>query len=182
MNSQRRLPRRLRGGRRALVLPAAFAAATALVSSASTASAAPDTPWHVVGNVQMRIMDHEDFGKNPVCNYNIPIDHRGTGQLPQSFWWFGKCGGEVRAEIHYSLSGQADGSVWVAGPAYVQLYEGASDTTRDLDGQVQWVPYSVLGPTIAKGGPPLTKSFHVTNAAEGEPDDKVDLTITMRAV
>jgi hypothetical protein len=162
-----------------------LSAAVLLATAALAATAQPaqaQVNWTVTGNVTMRIMDYEPWPeRNQVCNHSFPITNTGFGQLPRDFWYYGKCGGEIRAEIHYQLSGWHDGAVSLYGVGRVDLFEGTSEDTRDLDGQAHFGNAGVLGPKIFKGSS-VTRSFHVFNAMEGERDDKVDLAITWRNV
>lgn len=177
MNRSVRHPLWGQKGRRLLAVPAAMAMAiTGLVTAAQSAQAAPNEPWLVTGRVVFQMMDHEDFGANERCHHDNPIVNQGTGQLPQFYWYFGKCGGEVRAEIHYRIFGNSDGSVSL-GQGQIKLFEGASAETNDLDGGYPWGGLYATSLRIPKGQS-LTQTFHVSNALESEPDDKADITIT----
>ncbi|MFF4350870.1 hypothetical protein [Streptomyces sp. NPDC001530] len=155
---------------RALVVPAATViAATAL---GTTAQSAPrQAP--VTGNVVFQMMDHEDFGKNERCRHDNPVVNN-LGRAPGRFWYFGKCGGEVRAEIHYQLSRNNDGSIELR-DGEVKLFEGDSADTNDPGGGF---PFA-LSPIKIPQGQTRTMQFHVDNVLEDEPDDKADITLTL---
>ncbi|MFE3761535.1 hypothetical protein ACFXPI_07190 [Streptomyces sp. NPDC059104] len=151
-------------------------AVAGLSAAAQSAQSAPGMPWLVTGNVVFQMMDHETFGPNTRCTHNNPIVNEGTGQLPQDFWYFGKCGGEVRAEIHYRMWGNSDGSVTV-GPGEVILFEGTSAETNDRDGGFKFGGF--VSPNIhIQKGQSVTRTFHVSNVSEDVPDDKADITMT----
>ncbi|MER6367450.1 hypothetical protein ABT255_03555 [Streptomyces mirabilis] len=175
--SFRLLYRNSKSKRALVVVPAALVmAVTALGTAAHSAPMA--VPWRVTGNVVFQMMDSETFGKNPTCHHDNPVVNQGFGQLPQNIWYYGKCGGEVRAEIHYKIFGNSDGSVSL-GQGNVYLYEGTSDDTRDLDGGFPFGGLYSASIHIPKGQS-VTKTFHVSNTAEDSPDDHADITITWR--
>ncbi|GAA3445334.1 hypothetical protein [Planomonospora venezuelensis] len=163
----RRGPRSFRL-RHALAVPSAIAVAVALPGAVAHPSALQ--PWTVTGTVDMHISDYETFGSNQICNHRIPITNTGTTGATSAYWYFGKCGGEIRAEIHYSISRDSGGFLNVKGNTY--LYEGASENTADLDGE-QSFRFKV---------PPRSthsKLMEVWNTDEDQPADFVRLTLTL---
>lgn len=79
----------------------------------------------------------------------------------------GTCGGEVRVEARYTFARAAGGAVSVAGD--LRLFEGASTTSRDLDGSV-----NVTGTVAANASATLAR--RVNNTDEG--GDWADVTLT----
>ncbi|MFI9243980.1 hypothetical protein ACIGXF_15600 [Streptomyces sp. NPDC053086] len=151
-----------------LVVPA-----TMLIVAAASGTTAQSASRDVTGNVVFQIMDYETFGKNERCRYDIPIVNEMNENEPwrySKYWYFGKCGGEVRAEIHYYIRRYRDGLVDVKGE--LQLYEGTSADTDDRDG------LNVFALDVPQGQTGTT-SIHVENTDEGQPDDKADVTLTL---
>ncbi|GAA3445333.1 hypothetical protein [Planomonospora venezuelensis] len=154
--------------RHALAVPSAIAVAVALPGAVAHPSARQ--PWTVTGTVNMRISDYETFGSNQICNHLIPITNTGTTGAASYYWYFGKCGGEIRAEIHYEILRNALGHLSVAGRAY--LYEGTSEDTTDMDGQRPF-RYSV------PPGSTNSRTINVWNEDEGQSDDSARITLTL---
>ncbi|GAA3445335.1 hypothetical protein [Planomonospora venezuelensis] len=165
----RRGPRSFRL-RHALAVPSAIAVAVALPGAVAHPSARQ--PWTVTGTVNMRISDYETFGSNEICNHLIPITNSGTTGTTSNYWYFGKCGGEIRAEIHYNISRNhfGTGRVNVRGTAY--LYEGDSENTTDLDG--------TRGFQLAvESGKTGSEVISVQNTDEDQPADYARITLTL---
>ncbi|MFJ2825968.1 hypothetical protein ACIO7M_33445 [Streptomyces toxytricini] len=160
---------RMRG--HALVIPAAIL--MALTGFEVSAMSAPNYRWEVKGRVHIWVSDYEEVGDNEYCGKTFEFTHTGNGQLPQSHWWYLKCGGEVRAEIHYTLNNFLRSAT--IDPGEVKLYEGTSGDTRDLDGGY---PIRLTIPE----GKPVTKVFEVHNAMEDEPEDAAKITITWHKI
>jgi hypothetical protein len=154
---------------RALVIPAA--AAVAVPALATDAQAAERT---VTGNVSMRIMDYEDFGPNTVCNRGFSLTPRTvTSGTAKRITLASRCGGEIRVEVHYRLAIDPNGVIRVT-EGLVKFFEGASEDTGDLDG-AQTFANMILFP-----GASASRNVHVQNWGEGQPDDKADVTLTLR--
>ncbi|MFF4039227.1 hypothetical protein [Streptomyces sp. NPDC001816] len=161
--------------RRALVVPVATVLATTALGTA--AHSAPRL-FDADGYIDFQMMDAETFGPNHRCDKQIKVFNN-PGSTPGHFWYFATCGGEVRAEFHYTISRNPDGSI-VMTDAKALLFEGTSADTRDLDGDASYF-WSVLGQPgwiIPRPGSD-TKHFHVENWMESEPDDKADITFVI---
>ncbi|MEU9108099.1 hypothetical protein AB0D54_27940 [Streptomyces xanthophaeus] len=156
-----------------LVVPAVMI--MTVTALGTTAHSAPNFNWEVKGRVSFQISDYEEFDANEHCNTSWEFTHKGKGSLPQDNFWYAKCGGEIRAEIHYTIQNRSRSAVIINGS--VKLYEGTSDDTRDLDGG-----YPIAGPVAGHinipESQPVTKTYTVTNAKEQEPNDRADITIT----
>jgi hypothetical protein len=74
---------------------------------------------------------------------------------------------------HWALSHDNNGVVRVTRGS-VDLFEGTSTNTTDLDDSAAF-GNMILFP-LASG----TRNIHVQNWAEGQPDDKADVTLTLR--
>ncbi|WP_225828036.1 hypothetical protein [Streptomyces naphthomycinicus] len=154
---------------RALVIPAA--AAIAAPALATDAQAAERT---VTGSVSMRIMDYESFGRNTVCNRGFSLTPRAVKSgFSNSITLSSKCGGEIRVEVHYKLDIDPNGVIRVT-EGLVKFYEGDSENTSDLDGA------SAFANIILFPGASASRNIHVQNWSEGQPDDKADVTLTLR--
>ncbi|MET7573049.1 hypothetical protein ABZT04_31840 [Streptomyces sp. NPDC005492] len=154
---------------RALIIPAA--AAIAVPALATDAQAAQRT---VTGSVSMRIMDYEDFGPNTVCNRGFSLTPRVVNSgFSNRIRLSSKCGGEVRVEVHYKLNIDPNGVIRVT-EGLVKFYEGTSEDTGDLDGA------SAFANMILFPGASASRNIHVQNWSEGQPDDKADVTLTLR--
>ncbi|MFD3837225.1 hypothetical protein ACFWWC_13305 [Streptomyces sp. NPDC058642] len=156
---------------RALVIPAA--AAIAVPALATDAQAAHQKT--VTGDVSMRIMDWENVGPNTVCNRGFALNPvtltKGSGSTKVRAW--AKCGGEIRVEVHYRLAADSNGVVRVT-EGLVEFYEGDTENNGDLDGASAFA-HRILFPGVS-----TSWNIHVQNWNEGEPDDKADVTLTLR--
>jgi hypothetical protein len=76
-------------------------------------------------------------------------------------------------EVNYTLTHDGNGVVRATG-GFVDFFEGASENTGDLDGRSAFANM-ILFP-LASG----SRSVHVQNWNEGQPDDKADVTLTLR--
>ncbi|MEU3760071.1 hypothetical protein [Streptomyces albogriseolus] len=153
---------------RAILIPAA--AVMVVPALAVDAQAAPSRT--VTSNAAMRIMDYETFGSNPVYNRNsfvttadIPVGETRDAQHTV------KVGGEIRVEVRFTLQHDTGGFIHVIN-GLVLLFEGASEDTGDLDG-VRVIPHLFLWP-----GQTESTFIHVYSVEE--PDDKADITLTVR--
>lgn len=154
---------------RALVIPAA--AAIAVPALATDAQAAERT---VTGSVSMRIMDYENFGPNTVCNRGFSLIPRVVKSgFSNRITLKSRCGGEIRVEVHYKLNIDPNGVVRVT-EGLVEFYEGTSENTNDLDGT------SAFANMILFPGASGSRNIHVQNWSEDQPDDKADVTLTLR--
>ncbi|MBP2193018.1 hypothetical protein [Nocardia goodfellowii] len=129
----------------------------------------------MTANAAYRIMDHETWPeKNEVCKGEFKPRTRsievGSTQRP-SFWI--KCGGEIRVEFHYALTQRPDGLIAVT-EGLVELYEGATTNTDELGGSSAF-EHKLIWP-----GQSVSWQIHVQNWRDGEPDDKADVTFTVR--
>ncbi|MFJ3444194.1 hypothetical protein ACIPM2_23800 [Streptomyces sp. NPDC086081] len=155
--------------RRALVIP--VAAAIAVPALATDAQAAERT---VTGNVSMRIMDYETVGSNTICNRGFSLTPRVVKSgFSNKIRLASRCGGEIRVEVHYRLNIDPNGVIRVT-EGLVKFYEGASENTGDLDGT------SAFANMIIFPGASVSRNVHVQNWSEGQPDDKADVTLTLR--
>ncbi|GAA3445336.1 hypothetical protein [Planomonospora venezuelensis] len=152
----------------ALAVPSAIAMAVAVPGAAAHPSALQ--PWTVTGTVDMHISDYETFGSNETCNHRIPITNTGTTGTTSNYWYFGKCGGEIRVEIHYRISRDQSGKLSANGDVY--FYEGASENTTDLDGTEH---FNLPVPPRSSG----STRIHVANYAEGQPADFARVTLAL---
>ncbi|MFF7052171.1 hypothetical protein ACFY94_27850 [Streptomyces griseorubiginosus] len=156
---------------RALIVSAA--GAIAIPALATDAQATHQRT--VTGNVSMRIMDWENFGPNTVCNRGFSLTPvvLTKGGRAESNSGSAKCGGEIRVEVHYTVAADPNGVVRVTA-GRVDLFEEDTEDNNDLDGR------RALGNAILFPGASATWNAHVQNWAEGEPDDKADVTLTLR--
>jgi hypothetical protein len=156
--------------RRALVLPATVVVAVPALATEAQAG----HQRTVNGSVAMRIMDHETFGANAVCNRSVDLKPAVVtvgGHVRVKAW--AKCGGEIRVEVHYKLTLDPNGVVRVT-EGIVKFFEGDSENTGDLDGA------SAFANMILFPGLSLSRNVHVQNWNEGQPDDTADVRLTVR--
>jgi hypothetical protein len=146
-----------------------------VLAQSATATAAPATSlqnWHATGTVVFDMMDYENVGKNERCTHRIPVTNTGRiGGPPANYWYFGKCGGEIRTEIHYRL--QRTGHVLKLDDISVKLFEGDSAETNALKG-VRAMSTSLIWP-----GQGVTKRVRVQNDVDGVRDDRTIVTFTL---
>ncbi|MFJ5033272.1 hypothetical protein ACIQB5_35560 [Streptomyces sp. NPDC088560] len=157
--------------RRVLVVPVATVlASTALVTTAHAAL----SRWSD-GYIDFQMMDSTVLGPNKRCSEHVLV-YNNPGYAPGHFWYFTRCGG-LRAEFHYSISRDPDGTI-VMRDADAYLYEGGAPGTGDEVDHKSYF-WSVLQEPdwrIPRLGHD-TKYFHVANYPEGDPDDeKADMT------
>jgi hypothetical protein len=154
---------------RALVVPAATV--IAVPALATDAQAQVRT---VTGNAVFRIMDYESVGANERCHRDVRLTPRAIAvDTPRTVKVWATCGGEIRVEVHYTLTQQQGGFIRVTG-GLVKFYEGASTNTGDLDGS------SAFSNIFLFPGQSAARNIHVQNWSEGQPDDKADVTLTLR--
>jgi hypothetical protein len=152
------------------VLTATVIAVPALATTAQAAQVRT-----VTGNAVFQIMDYEDVGANKRCRRDVRLTPRaievGTRRTigPVS----AGCGGEIRVEVHYRLAHQQGGLISVT-EGLVLFYEGDSENTGDRDGSRAF-SHALLWP-----GQSTTWNIHVQNWSEMQPDDKADVTLTLR--
>ncbi|GAB92384.1 hypothetical protein [Gordonia rhizosphera] len=143
----------------------------AIPAQASTAHAAPRT---VTGDVVFQIMDYENFGANERCHHDFRLTPRSVEVNQKRIITVrATCGGEIRVEVRYALQQQAGGYIRVT-EGSVKFYEGDSVNTNDLDGT------SAFANIFLWPGQSAVRNIHVQNWAEGEPDDKADVRLTLR--
>ena len=123
----------------------------------------------------MRIMDWEKFSSNTVCNRGVTFTPialtKGSG--PTQVRARGKCGGEIRVEVHFRLAADPNGVVRVT-RGLVLFYEEDTENNFDLDGS------SSFRNMILFPGASGSRNIHVWNVSENHPDDKADVTLTLR--
>lgn len=145
-----------------------------VIAVPALATTAQATPRAVTGNVVFQIMDYESFGPNERCRRDFRLTPRdievGTHK---DIVLSGRCGGEIRVEVHYRLEQQQGGFIRVT-RGLVMFYEGTSENTNDLDGASAFADIFLFPAQSA------SRNIHVQNWAEGEPDDKADVGLTLR--
>ncbi|MCX5610651.1 hypothetical protein OHB39_24235 [Streptomyces sp. NBC_00047] len=156
---------------RVLIIPTATV--IAVPALATPAQAVPTRT--VSGNAILRIMDYESVGENEVCPRNIPLDFRDIklGSHRHVGFSAGRCGGEIRVEIHFTLEHDQVGFIRVTN-GLVKFFEGATTSTLDLDGWNTF-PNILLLPGVED-----FRNIHVQNTAEKQPNDKADVKLTLR--
>ncbi|MGW4365748.1 hypothetical protein ACWEKT_08885 [Nocardia takedensis] len=168
------IPRSNSGHRRSVLWRALAVCAAVGVGLPALAASAQAAPRTVTGNVVFRIMDYENFGSNERCNREVRLTPRAievgsTTRIRVT----AACGGEIRVEVTYALQQQEGGFIRVT-EGLVNFYEGESSNTNDLDGS------SAFGDMFLWPGQSGVRNIHVENWAEGEPDDKADVALTLR--
>jgi hypothetical protein len=145
----------------------------ALPALATTAQAAPLRT--VTGNAVFQIMDYESVGRNERCRPEVRLTPRAieVGTF-KDIVVRARCGGEIRVEAHYRLENQQDGFICVK-HGLVEFYEGDSENTRDLNGA------RAFSDMFLWPGQGFARNIHVQNWSEGQPDDKADVTLTLRS-
>jgi hypothetical protein len=172
MNQIRRMMRSRSRRWWAFAVPAAIVMAVTAPGTAAQAASLQER--QVTGNVVFDMMDYEPFGANERCRYDIPIVNRGQVLGPPvRYWYFGKCGGEIRTEIHYRIQRNSNG-VLVVDDISVPFFEGTTAETNDQDGGTVIARYEI------PPGQTVTKQVRVQNDSEGEPDDRTIVTFTLR--
>jgi hypothetical protein len=146
-----------------------------VIAVAALATTAQATPRAVTGNVVFQIMDYESFGPNERCRRDFRLIPRDVEVgTHRDIVLSGRCGGEIRVEVHYRLEQQQGGVIRVT-RGRVLFYEEASENNKDLDGTSAFADIFLFFP-----GQSASRNIHVQNWAEGEPDDKADVTLTLR--
>ncbi|MFI6509120.1 hypothetical protein ACIBCT_16055 [Streptosporangium sp. NPDC050855] len=150
-----------------------FLGVLAQSATATAARATSQQNWHATGTVVFDMMDYERFGRNERCTHRIPISNTGrVGGPAVNHWYFGKCGGEIRTEIHYRL--QRSGHVLTLDNISIRFFEGDSAETNALKG-VGSMPRSLIWP-----GQSVTKQVRVQNDVDRVRDDRTVVTFTLR--
>ncbi|TMR92831.1 hypothetical protein [Nonomuraea basaltis] len=143
-------------------------------ATATAAQAASQQDWHATGTVEFDMMDYEKFGKNERCHHKIPISNSGrVGGPPKRFWYFGKCGGEIRTEIHYRL--QRRSHVLTVDQISVRFFEGDNAETNALKG-VGSMSMPLIWP-----GQSFTSQVRVQNDVDRVRDDRTIVKFTLRS-
>jgi hypothetical protein len=156
---------------RALAVPTATV--IAVPALATTAQAAPLRT--VTGNAVFQIMDYESVGANERCRRDVRFPPRAIeAGTSKRVTVRARCGGEIRVEVHYLLENQQDNFIRVK-EGLVEFYEGASENTGDRDGA------KAFSNMFLWPGQSFARNIHVQNWEEGEPDDKADVTLTLRS-
>ncbi|WP_068923867.1 hypothetical protein [Planobispora rosea] len=142
-------------------------------ATATAAQAASQQNWHATGTIVFDMMDYETVGKNERCRHTIPITNTGRlGGPPVHYWYFGKCGGEIRTEIHYRL--QRTSHVLTVDHISIRFFEGDSADTNALKG-LGTMPRSLIWP-----GQSITEQVRVQNDVDRVRDDRTIVTFTLR--
>lgn len=138
-----------------LVLGAAM-----LLGLAATARPAEAASSGVGMSGSMQIKDDE-YWNDEYCNRTFSQSGwlMYTNQY-SSLYGEGRCGGEVRIEVHATARMNSNGSITFLSPR-VDLYEGTSESTGDLDGRKY-----ISNFTVAEGQS-VSKYVYVENTAEG---------------
>ncbi|SNT65003.1 hypothetical protein SAMN05216276_11522 [Streptosporangium subroseum] len=143
-----------------------------LFAPAAEASALVDRTATV--NITFDMMDHENFGKNERCRYNLPL--RKTGRIggpARNFKASAKCGGEIRTEIYYRLQWAASSGMLTVDNIVIWFFEGDSADTPWLKGQ------GSIGKFLLWPGRTATRQIRVQNDWDGQRDDRTILTFTV---
>jgi hypothetical protein len=116
----------------------------ALVGGAARPAAAATTDPHFISMVgSVNITDSETFGSNEHCARGL--FGTGAAQLPTTKVATvtdtdNGCGGEIRVEARITATLSSNGTFCMSGnQARILLYEGTSESTTDLDGEVHLV-------------------------------------------
>lgn len=157
--------------RRALALAAATAAAAGVfLGPVAPASAAPNTEIIQISGSFFLIDDDFDFNPTASSTFSklVALDavhNRQTVVIPTPE--SGCAGGEVRAELRLDLIRFSDGRVRVqdaAGGLGLQMFEGASCFSNDLDGSAN------ISDFISDVNSKVSDSAHTFNQDEGGDD------------
>lgn len=145
------------------------AAAIGLVATTAPAQAATR---HISGSASFVINDYEDFGSDERCNHDVNIDFTLTTGQTRSRVATARCGGEIRAELRYTVR-EENGTVYLT-KGRVDFFEGDSENTNDLDGTKR------LAPDNMAPGESLTYKPFVYNRDENETRDwaRVEFTLS----
>ena len=166
--------------RRTLALAAATAAVAGVVlGSVAPASAAPNTEVIRISGSFFLIDDDFDFDSTKSSSFTKlvaldPVHSRQTVVIPTPE--SGCAGGEVRAELRLDLLRLSDGRVRVqdaAGGLGLQMFEGASCFSNDLDGSAN------INDFISSVNTTISDSARTFNQDEGGDDfASVSYTVT----
>jgi len=147
------------------------------VSGPATGAVPAPTPTGVSGErvislaCNLFLFDHESWA-DPGLNETKTVLHNATGAvspylpLAQILNFAGTVGGEIRVEVYASAQLVGGGSVTIA--VQLKLYEGASESSSDLDGEAA---FSFIIPPGAR----VENKYRVDNTDEGA--DYAELTI-----
>jgi hypothetical protein len=153
------------------VLAVLTATVIAVPALATTAQAAPQRT--VTGTAVFQIMDYADVGSNGRCPRKVQLTHAMKVGFFKDVVVRAKCGGEIRVEVHYRLEDQG-GFIRVK-HGLVKFYEEESEDNLDLDGT------AAFSDMFLWPGRDFGRNIHVQNWSEGQPDDKADVTLTLRS-
>jgi hypothetical protein len=116
---------------------------------------------NIAGNAKLQ--DYETFGPNEGKTVPFSASHSlDDDQLEQVIEVIEGVGGEIRLELTINAQLLTTGSIRISGSAL--LYEGTSENTDDLDGQLYFN-------FIVRQGRIINYRGKVTNTAEDEPED-----------
>jgi hypothetical protein len=120
------------------------------------------------GNIEIK--DEENFGSDEILHGTFGVTPVRLGPLnrQQSVPYVRKWGGEIRVEVRFDLTWNADLSVTVV--SNVKLFEGTSEDTNDLDGEGGDIV------TVGKDASNVPMHVYVRNDDEDD-DDHVILDI-----
>lgn len=120
---------------------------------------APDVRRRIMVNAHMELTDDETFGSNEHGSGDKSGEAVVTNDFPQEvIAMITKAGGEMRVELSVNVQARATGDAVASGT--LKLYEGTSEQTDDLDGQLD---VSFLMPRDGF----VSKTFTVRNTDEG---------------
>ncbi len=152
----------------------AIVAAAAILAVGTQAPRADAATRTVNGNVSFRIMDWENFGSNERCYPSMALTPRRVGVDDlRTVTLTAYCGNEIRVEVRYSLRQLSNGQVQVY-RGRVDFFEGDTAYNGDLDGTT-YFSTRTLRPGVS-----TTWNIHVENWQERQPDDRADVTLTLR--
>jgi hypothetical protein len=121
-----------------IVIAATMAAAGLLfVSSAPASAATVNRSLAIWGN--LHIEDYETFGSNEHCYFSLNTTRPANSNYPIIFDWSKPCGGEIRSELHVQAQVQSNKYIHVYGD--ILFFEGTTEGTSDLDGQLDFSMY-----------------------------------------
>jgi hypothetical protein len=148
----------------------------ALVGGAARPAAAATTDPHFISMVgSVNITDSETFGSDEHCARGL--FGTGSAQLPTTKVARindvdNGCGGEIRVEARISATLSSNGTMCMSGnQARILLFEGTSESTTDLDGEVDLVGCVRVGET---------RTFQSTVFNTDEGGDSATFTIDLR--
>ncbi|AYV44962.1 hypothetical protein CFHF_06800 [Caulobacter flavus] len=131
---------------------------------------APQIRRRLVCAAHMYLTDHETFGSNEHGSADKQNEAVLTSDLPQDVLTMQKgAGGEMRVELKLIGQVKLSGDILIQGSAL--LYEGTSETTNDLDGDLD---FTVLVPRDGV----ISRTVTVTNEDEGGDSGVISMTFS----